>query len=90
MFFRLFTMNVAIIGYGYWGPNLVRNFWKNQNFTVTHVVDFENSKLKLVNRDYPTILTTTNYNDILKFCAWNRIITAISLQFLTLNSILFA
>jgi len=66
VFFRLFTMNVAIIGYGYWGPNLVRNFWKNQNFKVTHVVDFENSKLKLVNRDYPTILTTTNYNDILK------------------------
>ena len=30
------------------------------------MVDFENSKLKLVNRDYPTILTTTNYNDILK------------------------
>ena len=22
-------LRIAIIGYGYWGPNLVRNFWKN-------------------------------------------------------------
>ena len=34
-------LRIAIIGYGYWGPNLVRNFWKNSQCIVTHVVDFD-------------------------------------------------
>ena len=48
-------MKVAIVGYGYWGPNLVRNFWKHSDFEVTHVVDQQQSRLNSVKRDYPTI-----------------------------------
>ena len=58
-------MKVAIIGYGYWGPNLLRNFWKNSNFQVTHVIDSQRSRLNLVKRDYPTITTSTNYEDVI-------------------------
>ena len=58
-------MNVAVIGYGYWGPNLVRNFWNNPNFNVTHVVDSQQSRLNLVKRDYPTIITSLNYEEII-------------------------
>jgi predicted dehydrogenase len=59
-------VNVAVVGYGYWGPNLVRNFWKNSNFEVTHVVDQQKSRLNTVKHDYPTISITTNFQDILK------------------------
>ena len=33
------NLRIAIIGYGYWGPNLVRNFLDKKNCVVTHVVD---------------------------------------------------
>ncbi len=33
------NLKIAIIGYGYWGPNLVRNFSKHENCKVTYVVD---------------------------------------------------
>ena len=59
-------MNVAVVGYGYWGPNLVRNLWKNSNFKVTYVVDQQKSRLKIVKHDYPSISITTNFHDVLK------------------------
>ena len=45
-------LRIAIIGYGYWGPNLVRNFWKNSQFIVTHVVDFDKNRLKSVKNNH--------------------------------------
>ncbi len=38
-------MNIAVIGYGYWGPNLVRNFsWQN-NTHVKYVCDLNENRL---------------------------------------------
>ena len=31
--------NIAILGYGYWGPNLVRNFNKFSNCNISYIVD---------------------------------------------------
>ena len=58
-------LRIAIIGYGYWGPNLVRNFWKNSQCIVTHVVDFDKNRLKSVNEDYPSINTKNTFEEIL-------------------------
>ena len=58
-------LRIAIIGYGYWGPNLVRNFWKNSQCVVTHVVDFDKNRLKSVNEDYPSINTKNTFEEIL-------------------------
>ena len=69
-------MKVAIIGYGYWGPNLLRNFWKNSNFQVTYVVDLQQSRLNLVKRDYPTITTSTNYDDVINDSSIDCIVIA--------------
>ena len=33
------NLKIAVIGYGYWGPNLVRNFTNLENCTVSHVAD---------------------------------------------------
>ncbi|HZQ01766.1 MAG TPA: Gfo/Idh/MocA family oxidoreductase, partial [Reyranella sp.] len=33
------TIRVAIVGYGYWGPNLLRNFAANGNFEVVALAD---------------------------------------------------
>ena len=58
-------LRIAIIGYGYWGPNLVRNFWKNSQCIVTHVIDFDKDRLKSVNKDYPSINTKNTFEEVL-------------------------
>lgn len=58
-------IRVGIVGYGYWGPNLVRNFLANATSTVVVVCDRFPDRLAKVKALYPTIHTTTNYADLL-------------------------
>jgi predicted dehydrogenase len=44
------TIGVAVIGYGYWGPNLVRNFANTEGARVVSVSDLDPNKLALVRR----------------------------------------
>lgn len=59
-------INIGIIGYGYWGPNLVRNFAELSRATVAAVCDLDTKKLELVQRRYPAVKTTTDFQDLLK------------------------
>lgn len=58
--------NIGIIGYGYWGPNLVRNFVETPGARAASVSDLDASKLDLVRRRYPTISTSTDYRALLE------------------------
>jgi predicted dehydrogenase len=58
-------INIGVIGYGYWGPNLVRNFAELRCATVRKVADLDAAKLELVHRRYPAIETTTNFQELL-------------------------
>ena len=58
-------MNIAIIGYGYWGPNLVRNFSQVNNCKVKKVSDFRSDRLVIVSKTYPGIKVSTDPDDIL-------------------------
>ena len=58
-------MNIAIIGYGYWGPNLVRNFSLVNNCKVKMVSDFRQDRLVIVSKTYPGIKVSTDPDDIL-------------------------
>ncbi len=58
-------MNIAIVGYGYWGNHLVRNFNSSEKWNVKYVCDLDENQLKKVNKLYPNITTTNYYNDIL-------------------------
>jgi len=58
-------INIAIIGYGYWGPNLVRNFSELPNAKVVAVADLDKSRLEVVARRYPTVRATTDIQEIL-------------------------
>jgi predicted dehydrogenase len=58
-------INVGIIGYGYWGPNLVRNFSGVKNCKVNMVSDFRSERLAIVQNTYPSVNVTTNPEDIL-------------------------
>ena len=59
-------VSVGVIGYGYWGPNLVRNFAEGLNTNVKAVADLRSERLKLVSRRYPSVDTAVDYRDLLK------------------------
>ena len=58
-------IKVAVIGYGYWGPNLVRNFHESSETGVLAVSDLRPERLALVKKSYPGVMTTTDYHDLL-------------------------
>lgn len=60
------TVNVAIIGYGYWGPNLLRNFNELENVNVLYCCDLKEERLNLVKIKYPSVQITKDYKKILK------------------------
>ena len=57
-------VNVGVVGYGYWGPNLVRNFMAlpSDKARVKLVCDARAERLDSVSRVYPSIATTTDYD----------------------------
>ena len=57
-------LNVGVIGCGYWGPNLIRNFMQLSRSNVVLVADLDESRLKRMKELYPTIETTRDYMDI--------------------------
>jgi predicted dehydrogenase len=59
-------IKIGVIGYGYWGPNLVRNFAELSQATVAAVSDLDPKKLELVKKRFPAVKTTTNFQDLLK------------------------
>lgn len=48
-------INVAQIGVGYWGPNLLRNKVANRNFKVNPVVDLALERRNFVKSLYPSM-----------------------------------
>jgi predicted dehydrogenase len=59
------AVRIGVIGYGYWGPHLVRNFLKVRECRLTAVADREPSQLERVQQLYPTIVTTTSVDELL-------------------------
>jgi predicted dehydrogenase len=58
-------ISIGIIGYGYWGPNLVRNFAEVPGARVAAVVDLDSAKLDLVRRRYPAVRATADLQSVL-------------------------
>jgi len=59
-------VKIGIIGYGYWGPNLVRNFAETPGAEVAAVADLDMAKLAILQRRYPAIKVTTDFQDLLR------------------------
>lgn len=57
---------IGVIGYGYWGPNLVRNFVEATDTQVIAIADTKQDRLDLVQRRYPGVELTKDYRDLLK------------------------
>jgi predicted dehydrogenase len=58
-------INVGVIGYGYWGPNLVRNFVANPETRVAMVADRDPGRLKALASLYPAIRVTESADELI-------------------------
>jgi len=59
-------VNIAVVGCGYWGPNLVRNFSALPNCCVPIVCDKKTARLEFIKNEFPNIATTLNYQEIIQ------------------------
>jgi predicted dehydrogenase len=69
-------IGVGVIGYGYWGPNLARNFKETPGFDLLGVSDLKQERLDLARSRYSDLKIYTDHLDLLK----NREIEAVALS----------
>jgi predicted dehydrogenase len=58
-------VRVAVVGLGYWGPNLVRNVSELPDAELVTVCDLREEALEKIARRFPAVTTTTRYDEIL-------------------------
>ena len=59
-------IRIGVIGYGYWGPNIVRNFHTHEKSEVVLVCDKSTKCQERLRKAHPSISFTMDANDILK------------------------
>jgi predicted dehydrogenase len=57
---------IGLIGYGYWGPNLARNFNQNPDMQLSAICDFSESRLELACRHFPQVDPSKDTQNIFK------------------------
>ena len=58
-------IGIGIIGYGYWGPNLVRNFSESPETEVIALADLSPERLHTMAKRYPAVQITTDHRHLL-------------------------
>jgi predicted dehydrogenase len=56
---------VAVVGLGYWGPNLLRVLFERTDVEVRWICDVDQSRLDPLTRRYPSVMATTSVDDVL-------------------------
>jgi len=73
-------LSVGIVGCGYWGPLLVRNFIGLPNCTVAAICDMKEARLKHVHSLYPSVGCVTEYEKLLSDQEIDAIVIATSVK----------
>src|SRR5687767_9916892 len=59
-------LRIGVIGYGYWGPNLVRNIAEGVDTQVIAVADKKPDRLQLATRRYPGVRAVADHRELLR------------------------
>jgi predicted dehydrogenase len=59
-------MKIGVIGLGYWGPNLIRNFLSNNNISKVVGCDLNDERLRFIKSRFPSVEVTSNYRDLIE------------------------
>lgn len=58
-------LNLGIIGYGYWGPNVARNFYGCRGAKIVSICDMNKNRLNLAKSTYPFIKGYSDSKDLI-------------------------
>ena len=58
-------IGIGVVGYGYWGPNLVRNFTAVEGAQVVAICDMDERKMALGRRRHPGVMITSEFRNLL-------------------------
>ncbi|MDD5368273.1 MAG: Gfo/Idh/MocA family oxidoreductase [Anaerolineaceae bacterium] len=58
------NLRIGVIGYGYWAPNLVRNFQELPGCDLVVISDLKQNRLEQVRKLYPGVAVTQTYRDL--------------------------
>src|SRR6185312_873415 len=58
------TTKIGVIGCGYWGPNLLRNFAENEGAQLRWICDLDQTRLAAMGRRYPMAQTAGDYRSL--------------------------
>lgn len=56
---------IGVVGLGYWGPNLLRNFAATPGWTVKYACDLAEAQLDRTRRQFPSVTFTTDLAQVL-------------------------
>lgn len=74
MVFKGDTLNVAVVGFGYWGGHYVRIFNELPNTRVTAVCDRREERLRLVQERFPDTAVTADVKELLEDHSFDAIV----------------
>lgn len=69
-------VRIGVIGCGYWGPNLVRNFNEIQEARITICCDIRQERLDFIKNRYPSIEVSNDYTKVIKDSEIDAIVIA--------------
>ena len=58
-------IGIGVVGAGYWGPNLIRNFAATEGCVLVGVADLDEGRLTRIGDLYPKVATTIRFQDLL-------------------------
>ncbi len=58
-------LTVALVGLGYWGPNLIRNLHEMPQVGALWACDLRTERLAAITSRFPTVMPTTSYEAVL-------------------------
>ena len=84
--------NIGVIGCGYWGPNLLRNFAENEGAQLRWICDIDEDRLASMSRRYPMAQTTTDYRALVSDSALDAVavVTPVATHFTIAKQLLRA
>ena len=59
-------MRIGVIGLGYWGPNLVRNFLSTDGVEMVSAADMNEQRIKMAAKKFPSVYLTKEYRELIK------------------------
>src|SRR3989304_9163727 len=70
------VINVGLVGYGYWGPNLLRNLVASPGCNVMAVCDSNEEKLALAKQRYPHLEVVPGFEDLVALDSLDAVVIA--------------